>query len=251
MALYTVAIVSVLATANLWKVSLLKDTIVWFFACALVLMVRFVTSKENENIFQKVIAESITIIVILEFLANTYTFSLLTEMIIVPVLAFVGMVNAYASFYTEHIKVAKLTKGLLTLAGLIILVNAVTRAVADLNNLGSMDTIRSIALAPLLSVLFTPFLYLLVLVSNYEQFLLRLNIGLEKSKEVKRYARRQIIMFVGLSMNRLHHLLRSHAFDLMRVQTKADVDRLLAQVIEPQPVYSTEDRQPSDRIMYP
>jgi hypothetical protein len=250
-ALYTAAIVRVMAAIYLWEISLLKDTIVWFFACALVFVARYVTSKDNDNIFQKVITESVTLIVILEFLANTYTFPLLAELVIIPVLTLIGMTNAYASVHEEHAKVEKFTKGLLTIAGLVILANAVMRAVADFHNLGSMDTIRSIALAPLLSTLFTPFLYLLVLASNYEQLFIRLNIGAEKSKEVKRYARRQIIKYVGLRMSRLYHLLRNHAFDLMRVQTNDDVDRLLAQAIIPSTQSTGEERLTSDRITYP
>ena len=71
MILYTAATVILLTKINLWNVSLLKDTIVWFCVVAMSMMMRFVTSDEVENIFQKILTDSIKIIIVLEFLVNT------------------------------------------------------------------------------------------------------------------------------------------------------------------------------------
>lgn len=52
--------------------------------------------------------------------------------------------------------------------GIVILAITVSRAISNFQNLLSLDTFRSIALAPLLSLLFTPFVYVMVLISKYE-----------------------------------------------------------------------------------
>ena len=179
MALYTSAAVWLLAVFHLWTPSLLKDTILWFCASAVVLMVRFVTSRNADNMFKKVVIESITIVIVLEFLVNTYTFPLPVELIMVPELALLGGLAAFADSDERYRQVGGCIKGAQGLVGLTILAVALVRAVSDLNTLGTLETFRSIALPPLLSLLFIPCLYGLVLASKYELVVLRLDLGSE------------------------------------------------------------------------
>lgn len=229
MALYASASVFPLAAVGLWRSSLLKDTIVWFCASAMPMAMRLVTSKDDD-VFWKVIAENFRVVILLEFLVNTYTFSLPAELVLVPAITWIVMVNAYASPYKQHAGMAKLTQILQALFGSGILGIAGVRAFSDLKTLGSMVTLRSVALAPLLSLLFIPCLYALGLTSRYNEVFVRLNLGGEKDPGVKRYARRRIVAYVRLSMKKLRLLLRDHAGDLVRIRTEDDVDRLLAQM---------------------
>ncbi|MBE3573528.1 MAG: hypothetical protein IMW95_11385 [Moorella humiferrea] len=233
MVFYTLAVVKLLAAIGLWKVSLLKDTIVWLCVNAMAMMIRFITSDDAENIFQKVLTDSFKSVIVLEFLVNTYTFSLPTELVLVPILTLIAMVDVIASSDEKYSAVAKITKWVQMIISFVILAIVVNRAISNFQTLLSLDTFRSIALAPLLSLLFTPFLYVMALISKYELVFLRLNFGLEKERRLKRYARRRILIYAGLSLRKLQHLLRNHAADLMHIQTKADVDRLVQQRVNP------------------
>jgi hypothetical protein len=227
MLLYTVAVVGVLAAFCLWNIALLKDTIVWFCVSAVVMMVRFGTSDESENIFRKVLVDSLKVVIVLEFLANTYTFSLPAELVITPVVTLIAMISAFAASDEKYSVVARLSQGVQTVIVLAILAIVFVRAISDLRNLLSLDTVRNIALAPLLSLLLCPFLYVLVLISKYELVFVRLDLGTEKDRTLRRYARRRIIMYAGLSLRRLHHLLRNRTIGLTHIETESDVDRLL------------------------
>jgi len=229
MILYTAVAVILLHAVDMWNVSLLKDTIVWFCVIAMAMMMRFVTSDNVENIFQKILTDSIKIVIILEFLVNTYTFSLPVELVIVPVLTVIAMLDAFASSDKQYSMVAKLAQGVQIVIGFLILAIALTRAISHLHNLKTLDTVRSIALAPLLSLLFSPFLYVMVLSSKYELVFLRLDLGMEKERGLKRYARCRILLYAGLSLRKLQHILKNNTADLMHIQTKADVDRLVRQ----------------------
>ena len=226
MLLYSAGAVAVLATFGLWGITLLKDTIAWFCFSAIAMMVRFVTAKEAQSILRKVLVDSVKVVVLLEFLVNTYTFSLPVELIVVPLVTVLAMLDAVAGSDEKYSAVARLTKAMQPAIGLVILAIAVGRAVSDMRNLQSPDTLRSIALAPLLCVFLCPFLYLTVLVARYESVFVRVGFGLERNGRLKRYARRRIIMHAGLSLKRLERLLRTHALGLMHVQTKSDVDSL-------------------------
>jgi hypothetical protein len=191
------------------------------------MMMRFGTSDDVENIFRKVMIDSIKIVIILEFLVNTYTFSLPIELITMPIIALIAMIDVIASFDEKYSAILKLTRGVQVVVGFIILSIAVSRAISDFQNLQSLDTVRSITLAPLLSLLFSPFVYVMVLISKYELVFVRLKLGKEKEKKLKRYAQRRILMHTGFSLRKVQHLLRNYAVDLMHIQTEADVDRLL------------------------
>ncbi len=227
MLLYVTGSVELLAIIGIWKVHLLKDTIVWFFVGATAMMMRFVTAKDTDNVFKKILTDSIKIVILLEFLVNTHTFSLLAELILLPVFTFIVMLDAVASTNKEHAIVAKIAKGIQMIVGFMILGIAFTRAYADFQNLKDLDTFRSIALVPLLSILMFPFIYIMLVISKYELVFLRLKLGREKTPELKRYARRKIIKHSGLSLKRLQYLLKNHMIDLMHMDKESDVDNFL------------------------
>lgn len=227
LAMYVTASVALLSTVSLWNTSLLKDTILWFCFGAVAMTFNAITAGEAGNVFRKILVDSIKIIILIEFLVNTYTFSLGAELLIVPILAVITMLDVVANSDRKFSVVARLTGALQVIMGLTILAFAASRAAHDFRSLQNLDTVRSIILSPLLSILLSPLVYMMVLTSKYELVFVRLNLGVEKDKGLKRYARRRILMHAGLSLRKLHRILSTHACDLMDVETKADVDGLL------------------------
>jgi len=230
MLLYVTGVVAFLATIGMWKVDLLKDTIVWFFVGAMAMMMRFATADDIDNIFRKILTDGIKIVILLEFLVNTYMFPLVVELILVPLLTIIAMIDVVASMNEKHTIVAKSARGIQTVAGFMILGITIYQAIADFQNLKSLDTLRSIALAPLLSVLMSPFIYIMLVISHYELVFSRLDFGGEKTRRLKGYARRRIAMHAGLSLKRLQYLLRNHVIDLMHIEKESDVDGFLHQI---------------------
>ncbi len=161
MILYAAGIIWLLYLAGFWTVSLLKDTVIWLFF-GMALAVSFVTSRKDEKVFRRILSDSVKIIVIVEFLVNTYTFSLPIELLMVPFAALIAMMDVVAKADVKYSSVAKFTTGLQVAIGLAILAVAVVKAAADFGSLLSIDSIRQVLLAPVLSVLFAPPIYLLL-----------------------------------------------------------------------------------------
>jgi len=229
MLFYVVGIVALLAILGIWTVDLLKDTITWFFIGAMAMMVRFGAADKKDNVFRRIIKDSIKTVIVLEFLVNTYTFPLIVELIVVPLVCLIAMADAFASAKEENTSVAKVTKGAQIAIGLVVLGVAISRAIVDMQNLASLSTLRSVILIPLLSVLMFPFIYVMLVFSQYEFVFLRLELGPKKTQELKRYARRRIMMYAGLSLRRLQYLLKNHTVDLMYIESESEIDRFLQQ----------------------
>ena len=226
---YVAAIITLLAAIGIWKVDLLKDSIMWFFVSAMAMMMHCATAGNTTNVFRKILTDAVKIVIVLEFLVNTCTFSLPVELILVPSLIFIILIDVVASMNAENAIVAKLFNGIQVIAGFVILGIAIRRAVFDFQNLKSLGTFRSIAIAPLLSVLMFPFIYIMLVMTLYEQVFMRLKFGPEKPPRLKRYARRRIMTHVGFRLNRLQYLLSNHPADLMHVMVESDIDRVLDQ----------------------
>lgn len=227
MAAYVWAIIMGLRAIEIWQADLLKDTIIWFCLGAIAMLARFATADRPGNAFRETLADSLKVVIVVEFLVNTYTFPLAAELVLVPLLSFVAMLGAIADTKKEFKAVSKALKGVQAILGMNILAAAIYRAWADWQNLESLDTLRSVALAPILSVSLLPFLYFLVLYAKYEIVFVRLNFGPPMSPGLKRYARMRILTYVGLHLGRLENLLDGHMADLVFARTESEIDQAL------------------------
>ena len=224
---YTAGIVFVLYQINFWNISLLKDTVVWFCFIGIPISFYSVTSETDQNLFRKIIVYNIKIVIIIEFIVNTYTFSLVGELVLIPVVTFIVILGVVAKTDEKNSSVAKLTNGLLIIIGIVILIFAISNVVSDYKNFVSLDTLRKFLLSPLLTILFLPFIYFMVLFSTYEQLFVQLNLGYEKSKKLKRYAKRKIIQHCLLSLKKVKKALNTNTYNLKVIRYEEDVDKLI------------------------
>lgn len=227
MLLYSTMVVALLAAAGLWELVLLKDTLMWFSFGALGMMTRFATMDHVDNFFRKVLVENVKFVIILQFLINSYTFPLVIELILMPLLVLIIVVSTVADSDKSYARVSDLSMWTQAIIGFSMLGLASTRAILDFQELAILDAVRSIALVPALSLLLSPFLYFVILVFKYELIFVRLNMGVDKSHELKRYARRRVLLCAHISLRRVQVILSTRAVDLMHVETTTDVDRLL------------------------
>ena len=227
MGAYLTAIIVTLFKFDLWDFFLLKDTLFWFFSVAVILMYRFVAARGGSLPFREVITDNLKMIVILEFLINTYTFSLGMELVLIPLAVIVGSMNAIAGEKKEHQIVAKFTKVLIVLMGICTIVMAVYSAVSDYKTLGTIDTIQSLALPVFLSSGLIPFVYLLAVYTNYESLFIGFKIGKKKSLRFVRYCKWVIVGHCLLNIKKVAQL---KPYNLMNLEEVDDLDQLLCEL---------------------
>ncbi len=229
MAGYVAAAAACLAVFGGWTAPLVKDTIMWFCMVGMVMIVRLGSADKLDGMFKTALMDAIKVSIILEVLLNTYTLSLLGELILVPIILFLTALEAVAKTNKEHASVARLAGAALAICGFVILITALRKASHDLPALCTWVSIRSFVLAPYLTVWLIPFLYVMVLVAKYELIFVRIDLGIGKTGELKACARRRIVKHAGLRLKRVQHLLSCHAADIMQLRSENDVDRLVAE----------------------
>ncbi len=186
-----------------------------------------VTSREDENLFRKIIIDNIKIVIIIEFLVNTYTFSLVGELVFIPFMTLIVMLDVVAKTDKKYLAVAKLMSRLQIIIGLVILIYATSNAISDYKNFGSMDTMKNFLLAPLLTISFLPLIYFILLFAAYESLFIRLNLGYEKGKKLKNYARRKIIKQCLFSLKKIKKASNMNIYNLMHIRNEKDVDDMV------------------------
>lgn len=165
--LYTSACVFLLCQLNLWSLSLLKVTILWFFGWALIALANF-SSMEKKKVVQKLLLELLGLTAIVSFLTNFYTFPLILEIALIPIATFI-VITPLLLREQKHDNVKMLFGRLSVLLGLsVLLINGV-KAINNLSEFASSSTLYEFALPVILSLLFLPFVYALNLYSNYQQ----------------------------------------------------------------------------------
>ena len=228
-AVYTVIMADALRLIHLWNAQLIKETLLWFILTGVPLLVEAVGQRDPQKFFKEAIRDALKVIVLFEFLVGTYTFSLPVELVLVPVLALLAAADAYAGMKPQYAAAAKVTGATLAIFGLIIVGSATARAVGDLAELASLETLQQVALAPLFSIAVIPLLYAFTLMSQYELLFIRVGpVNEPLPGDIKWYARRRLVSHLRFSAARVGKFLQSHALQLIRIRSKEDIDELLA-----------------------
>lgn len=228
MIIYTLGIVVVLSIFNFWDVTHLKGTIIWFCFTATVLVLNYLTTESSENAFANAIKNNVKLTIAIAFIITTYTFSLVVELVMIPLGTLIVSLDAFSLTRKEYSDVAKLTTSLVTVIGFAYLFSAMYGAATDYEKFLSIVTLKNFLLAPVLSVSFLPFIYVSMLVNIYFRIFRRLKSGREKERSLNQYAKRKIILHCRLSVTRTNGFLSANSLELMRIRSKDDVDRLTA-----------------------
>lgn len=224
--IYSSIIVSLLHLIKFWTFDFLKDSIMWFCFTGIVLGFDALTKSKDEDLFKKIIFNNIKVLIILEFIINTYTFSLIGEIIFLPMITFIAMIEVFSKFNKKYSPIEKLTSYIQIAIGIIILTLSITKIITDFNNFGNLNTLRSFLLPPFLSISILPFIYLLCIISNYEKLFSRLNFSKTKNKKLVNYTKKKIFRNCFLSLKKTNKALNMNIYNLMNVNTYEDVGEM-------------------------
>jgi hypothetical protein len=224
LAAYIGGIVYLLSRLELWTVTLLKDTLFWFFSAGLLTIYKYVSAKDGNVPIKELLFDNLKLIVVLEFLTNTYTFALWAEVILVPVVMVVAMMNAYAEATKENRDVAKLLGGIMAGIGILMVGHTLYSAVQDYRALGTFETLRSFLLPILLSAAIIPTAYLMAVFASYESLFVGFKLGKDRSKRFVNYCKWRVLWHCGFSIKRISRL---KPFNLMHLESKEDLNSML------------------------
>lgn len=186
---------------GLWDISLLKDTIIWTLGFGFISLLN-VNKINDSSYFKKVIVDTINWTIAIEFIVNFFTFSLIKELIIVPILVFSAITQAAASFNPENKQVENLLKYFLTAIGTLIFIFVLYKTIEQYSKLFTLDNLKGFLLPVFLSLTFLPFMYFYNLFVKYEELWIRLNFSIRNKRDRQR-VKRQILCVANVNIDKL------------------------------------------------
>lgn len=202
---------------KIWNFGLLKDTIIWSIASATVLFFSMNKAKDF-TYFKPIVLENLKVIVILEFITNSYSFNFLTEMIVIPIMTFIGVLQIYAEHSAkknpEHLKVAGCLKNFFAFSGILIFIYVSYKTYKYYSDLLTIQNIKTLLLPFVLTIFLIPFLYLLALYMNYETLFIRIPYLIKKEKKQKKM-KRNILLYANINLNKLHKISTNLNWDII------------------------------------
>lgn len=115
--LYVFGITLIFYHLSFWDNIYIKDIVVWFFFSGLVYCMNAVSREADEDYIRKVLKDNFKLTVILEFIISTFTFNIWVELVIIPVITVIVLMNVIAEQKEEYREVHKLLDIVLVLAG--------------------------------------------------------------------------------------------------------------------------------------
>jgi hypothetical protein len=224
---YVGLLLLLLSQIGIWKPVLVKDTIFWFLFTGIATAFSLIGSWKGESLLRILLHDALRISIIIEFLTGTYTLSLPLEMLLVPLLVLLAIMETMADSGFEQLSMKRAIKWVQGTLGLAILGIAVRDALVDWQHVRSIESLRSLILAPLLSLLFIPFVYGLLLYVTYEKLFVLLKLGAENDASLQAHAKRRLLRHFGLRVSLLRRFAECRHQEVLHVRSKADLDSLL------------------------
>ncbi len=172
MIIYIAIIVYLLYCIDVWNTSLLKDTIIWtfFFASTTFFNLNKVVDTKY---FKKLLTDSLKWTLLIEYLINFHTFSLIIELIILPFMLFIVAMQVSSEIDKQYEVVNKLFTGILSMFGISIFLYSLIQTIYKSNELFTFSNFHEFLLPLYMTILLMPFLYLIALFIQYESLFVR------------------------------------------------------------------------------
>lgn len=201
---YVAILVYTLYKLELWNLSMLKDTVFWYFVTALILFFTINKIKTLSD-FKNIARQNFKWTMILEFVVNFYTFSLLKEILILPMATLATFLLIYSETDDKYIKVTSFLRNVLAIAGIMLIIYVGYKTFKNYKELFTIHNLFSLLQPPILTLLLLPFLYFVALFIHYEELFVRIRFITTDSVKRKNL-KRQILLKANFNLNGLNNI---------------------------------------------
>lgn len=188
-----------------WNAVLVKDCIIYVFITSILMIGGAIKQKRiKNNIFETIKASTI-----IAFYINIVTFCFIAEFILLPVIVFFSMTAAYAksSNNIDENRAGCLLESCINMIYIGIIVYSGIKIYQNPSLIIKEESVYSLILPIILTVCFTPYLFIVKLYSAYEPFLIRLKASTTNlSPKHYRLRRNMIIKSCSLNINKLEYV---------------------------------------------
>jgi len=163
------------AQMGLWETALINEAVVWFVASGGVLFFGATNAFEREGFLRRTAGRVLSIGIIAEVFVNLVVLPLWAELILVPVLTVLVLLQLVSAQQDEHAQVARVLDSMVAYCGFALFAYVAGSLILNPDQLNLGYLARILALPVWLTLASLPFIYLLALWMLYEHAFTRIN----------------------------------------------------------------------------
>ncbi|MGY5464337.1 hypothetical protein [Citrobacter koseri] len=186
MVAYMVIVIYWLYELELWNFEQLKNTIFWCVSVGFMSLFKLKKIKKDKSFFKNSVLDNVKLLAVLQFILGVYTFSLWVEIFLVPILILFWAMLVITKTDREHNQVRAILEYSLTSFGVVLIVYTFYMLITDFGKFGQVKTAYDFFTPPMLTLLYLPFIFFMLVYSTYEQVFVRLRFSIKSRSH--RYA---------------------------------------------------------------
>lgn len=160
--LYVFLITLIFSKTSIWNNYYIKDIIIWFITAGVIFCFNAASKESDEQYILKVLKDNLKFTIVIEFFYSTFTFSLWVELLIIPIITFLAMVDVYAEAKEEYKIVHKFMQGLFAIISIWFFYETFKLGLREYKELNILNTIVSFMI---------PIVYLILIIPQYSKIL--------------------------------------------------------------------------------
>jgi len=226
---YLTLIVFLFNKFGIWEFALYKDFIYWLLTTGMVFFFS-VSDINSYKDFTKIILNATSLTIILEFIVGFYNFSIVWELILIPIFTIISLLTFAPEMKKEDSNskvVAIFFKNVLSILGFGFLFYGFYQLAINYNNFFTLSNLKSFLLPPLFTILFLPFIYYVVLYLKYEHVFGNLRRYKFIPDERKRQIKLAIIRYANINLQRIESANKIVLFNKRELQNEIDIKSYL------------------------
>jgi len=218
---------------SLWNAALLKITITWILFSGLIVLFKYATYKGNLPPAKTLIRDNLSFTLLLEYIYNLYSFGLLIELILLPILVFIGAMWGFAQTNKEYKIIEKLFEKIAICFGLGVFAYSIYQTYLNFDKLKTVNTAGEILLPIIYFFFLLPVIYVVKYFFEYQtffalfSFLEDKNVIRIKNNQVRKYFQHKIKSYFKTDYNELNHFQQYCNIQPPDLKSNDDVDKFV------------------------
>lgn len=194
---YVLLSINALYSVDIWDVSQVKNSIVWFIFVGAVALFGVHNARKDKNYFSTLFNQQFKVIVLIGFLVALTTYSLFTELFLLIFSTVLVGISAYAEYHPEHSQAKGVADKTLAVLGGSLVLHSVYEVYFNSDKLIQLSTFQNFLVPLMLTTMLIPFLFFLAKYMEYEMGFVMIKIY-TNSATLRRYAIfKSLILFKG------------------------------------------------------
>jgi len=185
-------------------ISQYKQTLFWTLSVGIGLLFKVTNFGRSED-FKAIISHSFRYTLLIEFIVNLHSFSIWTELVLLPCLLFLALMVAFSETKVEYQAVYKIFNKIFNWVLVFIFATALYNLIVNYQTAITYSSLIDMVLPSVLTVSFLPFVYLLALYLTYESYFIHLDF-MTKEKDRVKQLKRAILLHANFNIETLFHI---------------------------------------------